>query len=987
VSLKAGSRLGPYEILSLLGAGGMGEVYRARDRKLDRDVAVKVLPQAVAADPDALARFEREAKAVAALSHPNILAIHDFGTHEGTAYAVTELLEGETLRGKLDAGPIALKQAVDYALQVAKGLSAAHEKGVVHRDLKPENLFVMRDGHLKILDFGLAKRVVAVAPGEETSALTASGHTEPGTVMGTVGYMSPEQVRGLPVDQRSDIFSFGAILYELLSGKRAFKRDTPADTMSAILKEEPPELSESGRSVPVALDHVVRHCLEKDRDNRFQSARDIVFALGEASGPAATGGAALATPKPPEDSVTRTRAGGLSLKSRTAVAVALVAVMAAAGGWLWHRSSRVRWALGTAMPEITRLVAAEEFTKAAVLIREARTVLPEDATLEKLWTEATWEVSFESVPSGADVSFRPYRGNANAWENLGKTPLQKIRVPQNYYTWRIAKPGFAIAYRILPGSPGRQVSIKRTVRLHPERSVPPEMVSVQGQEVGLPITGLDHFPKVRLDDYLIDRHEVTNEEYKKFVDAGGYQKREFWKQPFLKNGQTMPFEEAVDLFRDTTGRPGPATWEVGSFPRGTEKHPVAGVSWYEAAAYAEFVGKSLPTIYHWSWASQPRFATLIAPGSNFRSLGTQPVGGPGTLSGFGTTDMAGNVKEWCWNEGREGKRFILGGGFGEPDYMFIDPDAQSPWDRRPNYGFRCVKLPSPPPPAAATRIDTAFRDYSKEKPVSEGIFKAFKSLYAYDKGELNARVEEKQTAGDWTRERVSFNAAYGGERVIAYLYLPKNAAPPFQTVVCFPGSETIFEDKFDDAESSIWNLVPRSGRALIFPIYKSTFERRDGLKSDYSEPTISYRDHMIAWSKDLGRSIDYLETRKDVDGSKMAYFGVSWGAFVAPILLAVEDRLRAAILVGGGLAFEQALPEADAINFITRMKTPVLLLDGRYDNFFPVETAQLPFIRLLGAPATDKRHVIYEAGHIPPQKEVIRESLAWLDKYLGPVRR
>jgi hypothetical protein len=230
------------------------------------------------------------AKAVAALSHPNILSIFDFGTQDGVSYAVMELLEGETLRGKLDAGPIPQRQAVDYALQIAKGLSAAHEKGIVHRDLKPENLFVSKDGHLKILDFGLAKRVEQVPPGKETSAPTASGHTQPGTVMGTVGYMSPEQVRGLPVDHRSDIFSFGAILYELLSGKRAFKRDTAADTMAAIMKEEPPELSESGRNVSPALDHIVRHCLEKNRDNRFQTAKDIAFNLSEASLAPATSG-------------------------------------------------------------------------------------------------------------------------------------------------------------------------------------------------------------------------------------------------------------------------------------------------------------------------------------------------------------------------------------------------------------------------------------------------------------------------------------------------------------------------------------------------------------------------------------------------------------------------------------------------------------------------------------------------------------------------
>ena len=296
MTLPAGTKLGTYEIRAPIGSGGMGEVYRARDSKLDRDVAVKVLPGSVAGDPDALARFEREAKAVAALSHPNILAIHDFGRQDGVAYAVMELLEGETLRGKLDAGPIAQRLAVDYAIQVARGLSVAHEKGVVHRDLKPENHFVTRAGHVKILDFGLAKRGMAAVPGGGTGAPTVSSHTEPGTVMGTLGYMSPEQVRGLPVDHRSDIFSFGVILYELLYGKRAFARPTAADTMSAILKEDPPEPSDPGRRVSTALDRIVRHCLEKDRENRFQSAGDVAFNLSEQSSEVAPSGAQAAAP-------------------------------------------------------------------------------------------------------------------------------------------------------------------------------------------------------------------------------------------------------------------------------------------------------------------------------------------------------------------------------------------------------------------------------------------------------------------------------------------------------------------------------------------------------------------------------------------------------------------------------------------------------------------------------------------------------------------
>ncbi|HET7452797.1 MAG TPA: serine/threonine-protein kinase, partial [Thermoanaerobaculia bacterium] len=245
--LSAGTRLGAYEILSPLGSGGMGEVYRARDAKLHREVAVKVLPESIASDPDALARFEREARAVAALNHPNILSIFDFGSHEGNVFAVMELLEGATLREKLDAGALPQRRAVEIATAIARGLAAAHEKGVVHRDLKPENVFLTEDGRVKVLDFGLAKKL---GPEEaETNAPTTPAGTEPGTVMGTVGYMSPEQVRGRTVDHRSDIFSFGAVLYEMLSGRRAFRGDSAVETMSAILKEEPPELVETGKSV------------------------------------------------------------------------------------------------------------------------------------------------------------------------------------------------------------------------------------------------------------------------------------------------------------------------------------------------------------------------------------------------------------------------------------------------------------------------------------------------------------------------------------------------------------------------------------------------------------------------------------------------------------------------------------------------------------------------------------------------------------------
>src|SRR5512132_1348772 len=295
MTLAAGSKLGPYEILAPLGAGGMGEVYRAKDPRLGRDVAIKVLPASLSQDAERLHRFEQEARAAGMLNHPGITAVYDIGTVNGSPYIVTELLEGETLRSRLGAGAISVRKAIDYAVQIAKGLAAAHEKGIVHRDLKPENLFLTRDGRVKILDFGLAKLKPETAQDGKTDMKTVSGGTEPGVVLGTMGYMSPEQVRGKAADKRSDLFAFGTILYEMLSGQRAFRGDSAADTITAILTKEPPDLSQTNREIHPGLDRIVRHCLEKNPEERFESARDVAFDLETLSNVSTPTGAVAAS--------------------------------------------------------------------------------------------------------------------------------------------------------------------------------------------------------------------------------------------------------------------------------------------------------------------------------------------------------------------------------------------------------------------------------------------------------------------------------------------------------------------------------------------------------------------------------------------------------------------------------------------------------------------------------------------------------------------
>ena len=330
MALSAGMRLGPYEVLSALGAGGMGEVYRARDPRLGREVAIKVLPAAFSADSDRLRRFEQEARAAAALNHPNILAVYDIGTEAGATFIVSELLEGKTLRYACAQGAVPVRKAIDYAVQIAQGLAAAHEKGIVHRDLKPENLFATSDGRVKILDFGLAKLTEPDRADAGVSDLaTTPGATSPGMIVGTVGYMAPEQVQGLQVDPRTDIFALGCVMHEMLSGARAFSGRTAVDTMSAILNDDPVDLTASPRGIPAGLGRIVRHCLEKDPAQRFQSARDVAFALGEQASMSGS-------------STSRTAMTARARYQRWSLA-GLAAIVLIAGSWIgWRERATLR---------------------------------------------------------------------------------------------------------------------------------------------------------------------------------------------------------------------------------------------------------------------------------------------------------------------------------------------------------------------------------------------------------------------------------------------------------------------------------------------------------------------------------------------------------------------------------------------------------------------------------------------------------------------
>ncbi len=980
-----GRTISHYKVLEKLGEGGMGEVYRARDTRLDRTVAIKALRPEALGNPERKRRFEQEAKSASALNHPNIVTIHDIDSAEGVEFIVMEYVDGHPLDRLIREGGLALGQALDYAGQIAAALGAAHEAGIVHRDIKPANLIVARQGYVKVVDFGLAKLTeghlwgaeaptegptlsisgksegeAAAAPAKAQSAL----HTREGDILGTVAYMSPEQAEGKPVDARTDVFAFGAVLYEMLTGRRAFQGDSQLSTLSAVLRDSPAPVKTVRPDVPSALERVLARSLEKNRELRYPTAREMWKEL-----------AACQT----ELTVAAARRKFSLRRPRVAIpAAALLLAALAAAGWFWARNSRVRWARAVALPQIGQLIEKNRYFEAFRLLRQTRQYLPGDPQLDQLQRRLSFfPTNITTTPPGANLYIKPYADSGSEWEFLGASPLLNHLLPAAFLRLRITKEGYE------PLEVALGVSTDAPFVLERPGTAPAGMVRVPGGSYQF-----GSVPAVELQEYWMDRYEVTNQEFKQFVEAGGYQKREFWKQAFVKDGRTLSWEQAMAEFRDRTGRPGPATWELGAFPEGQQNSPVNGVSWYEAAAYAEFAGKSLPTVYHWRKASGATFFADISWVSNFAGKGPAPVGSFQGLGPYGTYDMAGNVKEWCWNAAGE-RRWILGGAWNEPAYMFGQVEARPPLDRSPTNGFRCARFPAPLAQTLTAAVENLTRDYSKEKPVSDEIFRVYQSIYSYDRTELKPAVESAEDSSPhWRKEKVTFNAAYGNERVIAYLFLPKNAAPPYQTVVYFPGAGALqrrsSENVGQDSEMRLLEFLIRSGRAVMYPVYKGTYERRiEGAAG----PSL-VRDRGIQWFKDLGRSLDYLETRSDIDRERFAFYGFSMGGRCGPIFTSLERRFKTSVLLVGGLPLYKQPTEVDPINFAPRSSVPTLMINARDDFVFPVQESQVPMFRLLGAPEKDKRHVVLEGGHIPLQlHEVIKEALDWLDRYLGPVKK
>ena len=794
-----GSTIGVYEVRALLGVGGMGEVYRATDSRLRRDVALKVLPHRFRFDAERRARFEREAQVLASLNHPNIATLLGIEDADGVQALVMEHVEGDSLDHRIGisrarvAGaprPLAPQEALAIAAQLVDALEFAHGRGIVHRDLKPANIKIRPDGTVKVLDFGLAKafgfdRVAGVNDATITVA-------DAGLVLGTPAYMSPEQARGGAVDSRSDVWAFGCVLFEMLTGQPAFGGDSAAAVIAAILERDP-DFATLPPNTPPSIRRLLERTLARNPNNRLHHIRDARFEIREArsamdarTSPSSSNDAAshpavaTAPPRP------------VWTSGRLAIAVLLV-VATALGAVVWKRASDQRWARTVAIPEVGRLVEAENFSAAFALADKADDYVADDPMLRSLAPQFTMTVTITSTPPGAKVYVRGYDATDAQWQYLGLTPLEKVSLPRETMRWSLKKDGFEETELATKSSVGLVTAILNRVGQRPA-----EMVRVPGEKKSRRLVNGTFLNNdgVVIPPFFLDRTEVTNKAFKEFVDADGYAQPSFWDGlDFSRNGVARLWTDAVKEFVDTTGKPGPKTWEFGDYPKGHDDYPVTGVSWYEAMAYARFRGKTLPSIYHWANAAVSNteggrgLSPWIVPLSNYSGMGSSPVRTYQGMSPFGTFDMAGNVREWILNQEQRARQPVaIGGSWRDPNYIFSFAQALDPSDRSDVNGFRLMRQIEGEP--RAVKLEEPFllpgRSYVGEQPVPDDIFAAYAGQYEYQPGDLRASpVEIVETTSEWRKERVEIDTGYG-ERMEVYLWVPINGRPPFQPLIYFP---------------------------------------------------------------------------------------------------------------------------------------------------------------------------------------------------------
>ena len=1026
--VETGSNIGPYKLLQVIGEGGMGVVYMAEQTEpVKRRVALKL----VKPDMDSksvLARFDAERQALAMMDHPNVAKVFDAGTSQsGRPYFVMELVKGIPITKYCDEHRLNCRERLELFTRVCHGIQHAHQKGIIHRDLKPSNVLVAEYDHdpvVKIIDFGVAK-----ATNQELTEQTL--FTQFGQIIGTLEYMSPEQAKlnQMDIDSRSDIYSLGVLLYELLTGikpfeKERFKKSGIDEILRIIREEEPPRPStrlSSHDSLPSLaarrntdpgklagmlrndLDWIVFKAMAKERSDRYQTAdllatdiqRHLSYQPILARRPSISG---------------RFRRFVKRNQFAVTVSVLIFAVTSALITLgIFVRQSQIRHAQQQAdlnasqaekeriekqakdrahaqqviIPRIRELVEARRPVEAFLLANEVQELLADDRAYQELRKEMTVTVSFHIKPDGTTVSYRDAENPNGTWVVAGQTPLIDVELPNGDLRFRYTCDGFISA------------EFQKRFPAFLQYSAHQKLVPIDQKIAGMTLipgasaqfwNGLPE----DISSFYIDRHEVTNDEFREFVAAGGYANPKFWEGlVFNRDGKQVTWKEAVKTFVDRSGRPGPAFWTNGVPPEGKQDYPVTGVSWFEAMAYAKFRNKSLPTVSHWRRAAQCQQPGIMTVLSNYSQAGPSMRGEHDGIGDFEVYDLAGNAKEWCFNQFGENQNCLCGGAWNEADYSVSFVDRDSPWSRKKTHGFRCVQYQSKDAPENLTR-----NPYSEPTRVFDGLerkpVETLAKWYEYDRN-LPLNIEKIQSdsanpSSEFKHEIIRIDAAYNNERFNVHLLIPRQVKERYETVIWVPGMDAWQNTSTFDPIERIYrdpfklNLL-RTGRIICIPVLEETFERGNGtsiLEQSKNTP-LSFRDNTIRACKDVSRTVDYLWTRPDVHTKRIVYYGISWGGCLGNANVVTNQRIAAMVLVSTG--YSEGLKDLPAINpyqFAPHVKIPVIMINGTTDPVFPVQSHQKPMFEDLGS--SQKEHSLLLAGHIPPPDKVTEMIDSWLTK-------
>lgn len=667
--------------------------------------------------------------------------------------------------------------------------------------------------------------------------------------------------------------------------------------------------------------------------------------------------------------------------------------------WFIIQPIQKNWIDTKILPKVEQFRQEGNNYDAFYTLQKARKYNAKDDKLLNLDSVLSTYQSVYSEPAGAKVYFKAYSDTTENWKFMGITPIDSVKLPNHTVCkYIMVKEGYdtIIAVHSTVSDFYRKLHKKGTV---PTGMVPATAILLNFNSLNptgsLPFKMI--FKKIIGNDstgnYYLDKFEVTNAEYKKFISAGGYQDRRYWKHTIEKDNKTLAWDEAIAMFTDKTGRPGPSTWQAGDFPNGEEDFPVSGISWYEAAAYAEFAGKELPTIHHWGQArGLEYFDSYLMTKSNFSGKGPAKVGFYKGMNAFGTYDMAGNVREWCFN-GNSVSHATFGGAWNDPFYQYRMINLVNTLDRSEKNGFRCVKyIEKEKIPAYCFEPiifdNSSTHSFYTDKTISDEAFQVLKNQFKYEKSPFNARIDRTDGSyKDCILEKISFNTVYDNKRMVIYLWLPKNAEPPYQTVVVFPGIDWFSSgsgENFMKNPGGGLDFFLKDGRALMYVVFYGYLERENDVENNESNTLAVFNNFMI----DFKRSLDYLETRDDIDTNKIAIFAASWGGLWASAMPAIEERVKALIsCLHGMLGPNTEVPELSQKNFVVRNKIPTLMLNGKYDMHYNYDSSVKPMFDLLGTPVKDKKLVLYETDHFIPGNELVKESLGWLDKYLGPTKK